>query len=117
MFKEMFVQVLIHIVGRCAGSKRGARTPSEHWQSTLEQGTKPPNAQIGPCNELATHPGVYLAYAICKQDVNISPYPTFCACAIALVCTNFDIFLHVYKKLSMCVSYIAITLSCFCHHW
>lgn len=32
-------------------------------QCTLEQSPKPPNAYIGPCNELATHPGVYPAFA------------------------------------------------------
>lgn len=35
-----------------AGSRRDARTSSEHCLDTLEHGTKPPNAQIGPCNKL-----------------------------------------------------------------
>lgn len=29
----------------------------EHLWSTLEQVTGPPNAHIGPCNELVTHSG------------------------------------------------------------
>lgn len=33
-------------------------THSEHCRGTLEQGTKAPDAQNGPCNELATCPGV-----------------------------------------------------------
>lgn len=37
---------------------RGARTPSEHYRGTLEQGTDPPNADIQFCNELGTHPGL-----------------------------------------------------------
>lgn len=39
-------------VGMYAGSKRDAGTASEHCLGTLEHGTKPPNAQIGPCNKL-----------------------------------------------------------------
>lgn len=33
----------------------------EHCLCTLEQSTNTLNAQIGPCNELATYPGVYPA--------------------------------------------------------
>lgn len=44
--------------GRCPGS---ARTP-EHQGGTLKQDTKPPNSQIGPCNELVYHSGVDLPY-------------------------------------------------------
>lgn len=35
-----------------AGSRRNARTSSEHCLGTLEHGTEPPNAQMGPCNKL-----------------------------------------------------------------
>lgn len=38
---------------RCAGSSRGARRPSELDQGTLEQGTGPLNALIGPCDKLS----------------------------------------------------------------
>lgn len=31
---------------------------SEHYHGTLEQGTEPTNAHIGPSGELRTHPGV-----------------------------------------------------------
>lgn len=34
--------------------------PSEHCQGALEQGPEPTNAHIGPCDELATHPGADL---------------------------------------------------------
>lgn len=33
---------------------------NKHCQGTLEQGTKPTHAHTGPCDELATHPGVDL---------------------------------------------------------
>lgn len=36
----------------------GARTPLDHCLGTLEQGTKPTNAHIRPCDALGTHPGV-----------------------------------------------------------
>lgn len=38
------------------------RTPSEHCRVALEQGSEPTNARIGPCDELATHPGMDLAF-------------------------------------------------------
>lgn len=34
------------------------RAPSAHCQGTLEQGAGPPNAQMGPCDELVTGPGM-----------------------------------------------------------
>lgn len=37
-----------------------ASTPSEHCSGTLEQGTEPKDAHIGPCDELVSHPGVDL---------------------------------------------------------
>lgn len=49
--------------GRCSGS---ARTPEHQW-GTLEQDTKPPNTQIGPCNELAYNSGVDLPYTHTEQ--------------------------------------------------
>lgn len=43
-----------HCSARCAGSKRGAKTPSEHYRGTFKQGTEPPYVQIGPRDELRT---------------------------------------------------------------
>lgn len=40
------------------------RTPSEHYQSSVEQGIESPNSQIGPCNEL----GSTLPLPIHSQD-------------------------------------------------
>lgn len=37
----------------------GPRTPS----GTLEQGTKPTIAHIGPCDKLTTHSGMHPAFA------------------------------------------------------
>lgn len=48
---------------KCSGSRRGAKTPSEHWQNTFEQGTAPQNAHKGTCNELATHSRMCRPYA------------------------------------------------------
>lgn len=39
--------------------RRGAATPSEHCIGLFVQGNRAPNAQIRPCNESVTHPGVY----------------------------------------------------------
>lgn len=36
------------------------RIPSEHCSVTLEQGTEPKNALIGPCDEQVSHPGLDL---------------------------------------------------------
>lgn len=52
---------LIQFCERCCGSRTGARTPSEHCRGILEQGDGTPT--IGPYDELATHPGVYPAFA------------------------------------------------------
>lgn len=38
----------------------GAIAPSEQCRGTLEQGTKPTVARIGPCDELVNHPVVDL---------------------------------------------------------
>lgn len=40
----------------------GARTTSELRRGTLEQGNEHSNVHIGPCNELATHSGLYPAF-------------------------------------------------------
>lgn len=45
---------LFKLHGRCSGSGGSARIPPENCRSTLEQGTEPTNAHIGPCNKLAT---------------------------------------------------------------
>lgn len=34
--------------------------PSKHRWDTLEEGTEPPNAHMGPYDELATHFGVHI---------------------------------------------------------
>lgn len=47
-------------VGSVLVVRGDARTPSEHCSGTLEQGTEPKNAHIGPCDELVSHPGVDL---------------------------------------------------------
>lgn len=39
-------------LGRRAASRGGGSTPPERCPGTLEQGTKPPNAQKRPCEEL-----------------------------------------------------------------
>lgn len=36
----------------------------EHFQGTIKQVTKPTNARIGPCDELASHPEVHLLLSI-----------------------------------------------------
>lgn len=46
----------------------GARTPSETCLGTLEQGTEPKNALVGPCNEPATPPGVNVPLPICAPS-------------------------------------------------
>lgn len=38
---------------------QGIRPPSKHCRSTLEQGTKPTNAHMGPCDGLGTHPSIF----------------------------------------------------------
>ncbi|TWW79831.1 hypothetical protein D4764_10G0008610 [Takifugu flavidus] len=38
----------------------GAKTSLQHCGGTHEQGIEPTNGHIGPCDELATHPGVDL---------------------------------------------------------
>lgn len=38
------------------GGEVPCKTHSEHRRGTLEQGSKAPNAHIGPCNELVTVP-------------------------------------------------------------
>lgn len=36
------------------------KTPAEHCQGAIEQGTESPNSQIWPCDDLVTRPGVDL---------------------------------------------------------
>lgn len=45
---------------QCRQKMEGARTLSKHCPGTLEQGSRPINAQTGSCDELATHPGANL---------------------------------------------------------
>lgn len=35
-------------------AEQGAKTPSEHCQGTLDQGTVTPNSPVEPCDELLT---------------------------------------------------------------
>lgn len=46
--------------GRRSGSWGGLPEHLQSTQGTLEQGSEPTNAHIGPCDEMATHPGVDL---------------------------------------------------------
>lgn len=39
--------------------RRAAATPAVHCIALFVQGNEAPNAQIRPCNESGTHPGVY----------------------------------------------------------
>lgn len=43
--------------------EEGARTPLGHLPGTFEQDKEPPNAHIGPCNELLTLSGVDPGFA------------------------------------------------------
>lgn len=52
------------------------KVPSEDCRGTLEKGTEPTNAQIGPCDELATHPGMDPAFAHCVSILKMDKYLT-----------------------------------------
>lgn len=61
------------IKSRCGQSLGGylvagghARTPSERHRGTLDQCPIPPYANIEPCKELDTQPGVYPALPLCS---------------------------------------------------
>lgn len=51
----------------------GARKSSEHCQGTLEQGAKLQNFHIWPCNDLESHPGVYLLHLLICRDASCDP--------------------------------------------
>lgn len=44
-------------LGRWTGNGRGASTPPEYCQGTLEEGTELPNPRIVPSNEPVNHKG------------------------------------------------------------
>lgn len=51
---------------------RGARTSSKLCRGTLEWGPEPPNAQMGLCNELTSHPGLS---PVCTWDRAPAHFP------------------------------------------
>lgn len=46
----------------------GAGIPSDHCWATFEQGTRPKNPHKGPCDELATYPGLDLPSPTCAPS-------------------------------------------------
>lgn len=62
-----------------------ARTPSKHCRGTVEQDTAPPNAEIGPCDELVNSPEMYSVFARVKRGYA----PTYsCDLAREIVANN-----------------------------